>query len=245
MFETALITYLSRINAENNTITIGIPVLNRNNTKEKKIAGMFISTMPLTVQVKENMTITELEQQIGKGHMEIFRHQKYPYSDILKYLREKQNFSGNLYDVMISYQNATTETDAETKWYSNGYSEVPFVVHIDNRDGKSTHTVNVDYQTVVFKYEREVEYIVSCLEYILAQIVNEASTDIKGIDIIPQEEKNLVLEQFNDTYVEYPREKCIHELFIDKAKKTPDKIALVFEDEKFTYKKLDEMSNSL
>lgn len=245
LFETALITYLSRINAENNTITIGIPVLNRNNTKEKKIAGMFISTMPLTVQVKENMTITELEQQIGKGHMEIFRHQKYPYSDILKYLREKQNFSGNLYDVMISYQNATTETDAETKWYSNGYSEVPFVVHIDNRDGKSTHTVNVDYQTVVFKYEREVEYIVSCLEYILAQIVNEASTDIKGIDIIPQEEKNLVLEQFNDTYVEYPREKCIHELFIDKAKKTPDKIALVFEDEKFTYKQLDEMSNSL
>ena len=245
LFETALITYLSRINAENNTITIGIPVLNRNNTKEKKIAGMFISTMPLTVQVKENMTITELEQQIGKGHMEIFRHQKYPYSDILKYLREKQNFSGNLYDVMISYQNARTDTETETKWYFNGYSEVPFVVHIDNRDGKSTHTINVDYQTAVFKDEREVEYIVRRLEYILAQIVNEASTDIKGVDIIPQEEMKLVVEQFNDTYVEYPREKCIHELFIDQAKKTPDKIALVFEDEKFTYKQLDEMSNSL
>lgn len=230
LFETALITYLSRINAENNTITIGIPVLNRNNTKEKKIAGMFISTMPLTVQVKENMTITELAQQIGKGHMEIFRHQKYPYSDILKYLREKQNFSGNLYDVMISYQNAKTDTEAETKWYSNGYSEVPFVVHIDNRDDNNTHTINIDYQTAVFKDEREIEYIVSRLEYILSQIVNETSTDIKGIDIIPQEEKNLVLEQFNETYVEYPREKCVHELFTEQAKKTPDKIALVFEE---------------
>ena len=245
LFETALITYLSRINAENNTITIGIPVLNRNNTKEKKIAGMFISTMPLTVQVKENMTITELAQQIGKGHMEIFRHQKYPYSDILKYLREKQNFSGNLYDVMISYQNAKTDTEAETKWYSNGYSEVPFVVHIDNRDDNNTHTINIDYQTAVFKDEREIEYIVSRLEYILSQIVNETSTDIKGIDIIPQEEKNLVLEQFNETYVEYPREKCVHELFTEQAKKTPDKIALVFEEKKFTYKQLDEMSNSL
>ena len=139
----------------------------------------------------------ELEQQIGKGHMEIFRHQKYPYSDILKYLREKQNFSGNLYDVMISYQNARTDTETETKWYFNGYSEVPFVVHIDNRDGKSTHTINVDYQTAVFKDEREVEYIVRRLEYILAQIVNEASTDIKGVDIIPQEEMKLVVEQFN------------------------------------------------
>lgn len=245
LFETALITYLSRINVENNTITIGIPVLNRNNTKEKKIAGMFISTMPLTVQVKESMTITELAQQIGKGHMEIFRHQKYPYSDILKYLREKQNFLGNLYDVMISYQNATTETDAKTKWYSNGYSEVPFVVHIDNRDDNNTHTINIDYQTAVFKDEREVEYIVRRLEYILAQIVNEASTDIKGVDIIPQEEKKLVLEQFNDTYVEYPREKCIHELFTEQAKRTPDKTALIFEDKKFTYKQLDEMSNSL
>ena len=245
LFETALITYLAKINGENQTITIGIPVLNRSNAKEKKIAGMFVSTMPLAVQVIENMTITELAQQISKGHMEIFRHQKYPYSDILKYLREKQNFSGNLYDVMISYQNAKTDTEAETKWYSNGYSEVPFVVHIDNRDGKSTHTINVDYQTAVFKDEREVEYIVSRLEYIIAQIVYEASTDIKGIDIIPQEEKNLVLEQFNDTYVQYPREKCVHELFTEQAKKTPDKVALIAGEEHLTYCELDRKSDAL
>lgn len=245
LFETALITYLAKINGENQTITIGIPVLNRSNAKEKKIAGMFVSTMPLTVQVIENMTITELAQQISKGHMEIFRHQKYPYSDILKYLREKQNFSGNLYDVMISYQNAKTDTEAETKWYSNGYSEVPFVVHIDNRDGKSTHTINVDYQTAVFKDEREVEYIVSRLEYIIAQIVYEASTDIKGVDIIPQEEKNLVLEQFNDTYVKYSREKCVHELFTEQAERTPDKVALIAGEEHLTYCELDRKSDAL
>ncbi len=245
LFETALITYLSRINAENNTITIGIPVLNRSNTEEKKIAGMFISTMPLTVEVKEDMAITELAEQINKAHIEIFRHEKYPYSDILKYLREKQNFSGNLYDVMISYQNAKTDTEAETKWYSNGYSEVPFVVHIDNRDDNNTHTINIDYQTAVFKDEREVKYIVSRLEYILSQIVSETSTDIKGIDIIPQEEKKLVLEQFNDTYVEYSREKCIHELFTEQAKRTPDKTALVAGEERLTYCELDRKSDAL
>ena len=245
LFETALITYLAKINGENQTITIGIPVLNRSNAKEKKIAGMFVSTMPLTVQVKENMTITELAQQISKGHMEIFRHQKYPYSDILKYLREKQNFSGNLYDVMISYQNAKTDTEAETKWYSNGYSEVPFVIHIDNRDDNNTHTINIDYQTAVFKDEREVKYVVSRLEYILSQIVNETSTDIKGIDIIPQEEKKLVLEQFNDTYVQYPREKCVHEFFTEQAKKTPDRIALITGNKKYTYQEINEKSDAL
>lgn len=54
------------------------------------------------------MTIEELEKEITKGHMDMFRHQKYPYTNILKSLREKQNFSGNLYDVMMSYQNALT-----------------------------------------------------------------------------------------------------------------------------------------
>lgn len=245
LFETALIVYLSRINSENHSITIGVPVLNRSNAKEKKIAGMFVSTMPLTVEVREDMILTELAGQISKGHMDIFRHQKYPYSDILKSLREKQNFSGNLYDVMISYQNAKTDTGADTKWYSNGYSEVPFVMHIDNRDDNNSHTINVDYQTAVFKDEREVEYIVNRMEYILCQIVDETEKSIKEIDIIPQSELVKVVEEFNDTYVEYPREKCVHELFTEQAKKTPDKVALVFEDEKFTYKQLDEMSNSL
>lgn len=196
LFETVLITYLARINTENRTITIGIPVLNRSNAKEKKIAGMFVSTIPLTVDVKEEMEITELAQQISKGHMEIFRHQKYPYSDILKYLREKQNFSGNLYDVMISYQNAKTDTGASTKWYFNGYSEIPFAIHIDNRDSKSIHTINVDYQIAVFKDEREVEYVVNRLEYILEQIVDETAYSIKEVNIVPQTEMKRIIEEF-------------------------------------------------
>lgn len=245
LFETALIIYLSRINPENKSVTIGVPVLNRSNAKEKKIAGMFISTMPLTVNIKGDMTVEELAGQITKGHMDMFRHQKYPYSDILKTLREKQNFSGNLYDVMISYQNAKTDTGANTKWYSNGYSEVPFVIHIDNRDGHCSHTMNVDYQTAIFKDEREVSYIIERLEYILEQIIEAKIKSVKEIDIIPHTEKTRVLKEFNDTYEEYPREKCIHELFAEQAAKTPDRIALVAGKEKYTYRRLDEKTNAL
>lgn len=245
LFETALMIYLSKINQENQGITIGVPVLNRSNVKEKKIAGMFVSTMPLTVALLEEMTTTELAGKITKGHMELFRHQKYPYVDILKTLREKQNFSGNLYDVMSSYQNAKTDTGADTKWYSNGYSEVPFVLHIDNRDGNACHTFNVDYQTAVFQEEAEVQYIIDRLEYILEQITEGAEKCIKDISIVPKQELEKVIHDFNDTYVDYPRDKCVHELFAEQAARTPEKTALVFENQKFTYRQLDEMSNSL
>ncbi len=245
LFETALVIYLSRINQENSSVTIGVPVLNRRNAKEKCIAGMFVSTMPLTVPLNHEITVSDLSKQITRGHMDIFRHQKYPYSAILKSLREKQNFQGNLYDVMISYQNAHTDTVADTKWYSNGYSEVPLIIHIDNRDGHESHTINVDYQTDVFRHEIEIEYIIDRLEYILEQIMEDSSRRVRDINIVPQKEWNKLVNEFNDTYVEYPKEKCVHELFSEQAKKTPDRTALVFEDRKFTYKELDEMSNSL
>ncbi len=244
LFETALIIYLYRINPEITSVTVGVPVLNRSNAKEKEIAGMFVSTMPLTVSVKENMTGLELARQITKEHMNIFRHQKYPYVDILKFLREKHKFSGNLYSAMISYQNAKTDTQADTKWYSNGCSEVPFVMHIDNRDGNTSHTINVDYQTEVFG-EEEIRYILKRLEYVLVQITENKNVTIKEIDILPQKERKRIVCEFNDTYVDYPRNRCVHGLFSEQAARTPDQIALVFEDKRFTYRQLDEMSNSL
>lgn len=245
LFETALVTYLSKINLDNQSVTIGVLLLNRSNVKEKGIAGMFVSTMPLTVRFTGDTIISELEEQITKGHMNLFRHQKYPYVNILKSLRQKHGVSGSLYDVMFSYQNARTDTGADTKWYSNGYSEVPFVLHIDNRDGHDCHTINVDYQTAVFRDETEVEYIIERLEYILKQIVEDDEKRVKDICIIPEQELNQIVREFNDTYVDYTREKCVHELFSEQAKRTPDKIALIFESEKFTYFQLDEMSNSL
>lgn len=244
LFETAIIVYLYKINSQNSSITIGVPVLNRSNVREKEIAGMFVSTMPLTVMISKDMTGLKLVKQITKEHMNIFRHQKYPYENILKFLREKHKISGNLYSAMVSYQNAKTNTQADTKWYSNGYSEIPFVLHIDNRDGNNSHTLNVDFQTDVF-WEEEVDYIIKRLEYILEQIIENGDVLIRNIGIVPEQEWKKVIYEFNDTYIEYPKDRCVHELFSEQAEKTPDKIALVFEDKKFTYRQLDEMSDSL
>lgn len=197
--------------------------------------GMFVSTMPLTVSLEKGMTANDLIERVRYGHMELFRHQKYPLSEILRYLREKKDFQGKLYDVMVSYQNAATGIEAETKWYSNGYSEVPFTIHIDNRDGKESHTITVDYQTAVFSQEEEVVLIIERLWHILSQIIESSGITIDEISILPGQERGRVIEGFNNTYVEYSREKCVHELFTEQAWKTPDKIALVFENREFTY----------
>ena len=245
LFESAIMTYLARINEENTSVTIGIPVLNRSTKKEKSTVGMYISTMPLTVPVSRQMTAAELCEEITSAHREIFRHQKYPYQNILQMIREKYNFSGSLFDVMVSYQNAKTEASGKTEWYSNGYSETPLELHIDNRDSTSHYTVTIDYQTELFSSSAEIELLVNRIVGIIRQIISAPDTTVEQLDILTESEKQKAIYDFNDTAVDYPRDKCVHDLFSEQAAKTPDKVALIFEDEQFTYKQLDEMSNSL
>lgn len=245
LFETAVILYLAKLNPENQTITIGTPVLGRYNIQEKNTVGMFIATMPLSINVSATDTAESLVLCILDGHKELFRHQRYPYSHILHHLRGKHNFTGSLYDVMVSYQNAQTGVDAETEWFSNGYSETPFVLHIDNRDNRNSYTWTVDYQTEVFRQEEEIQLIMARLEYILQQILNDSKAPLAKISIIPATEYQHMIFEFNDTAVEYPRNKCVHELFYEQVVKTPEKSILIFEDQTFTYRQLDEMSNSL
>ena len=243
LFECALFVYLSKLNPENKNIVIGNVVLNRSTLDEKSAVGMFVSTIPMKVAVSQNMTVSELLAHIIQMHTKMLRHQKYPYSQISEYVHKKHGID-SLYQVMFSYQNAQTGIHAVTEWYSNGYSEVPFSIHIDDRDNTMEYKITIDYQTEIFRRE-EIEYIYKRLLYVLEQIISNSVTFIDEINIVPKGEFQKLIYDFNDTAVAYSRDKCIHELFTEQAKRMPNKIALVFEGEKFTYQKLDEMSNSL
>ena len=76
-------------------------------------------------------------------------------------------------------------------------------------------------------------------------MISDGNALLGSIRIMPDSEYKKVVYEFNDTYSDYPRDKCVHELFAEQAKKNPDKTALIFEDTEFTYRQLDEMSNAL
>ena len=51
--------------------------------------------------------------------------------------------------------------------------------------------------------------------------------------------------EWTDTTVAYPRETCVHELFEQQVERTPDAVAVVFEDQELTYRELNERANQL
>ena len=58
-------------------------------------------------------------------------------------------------------------------------------------------------------------------------------------------ERNQLLIEWNRTESPYPKDKCIHRLFEAQAERTPDAVAVVFEDQRLTYRELNERANQL
>lgn len=247
-FMGVLSIYLGRVSLQDEFV-IGTPILNRGNFKEKHTAGMFISVVPFKVSL-ENTTFVDFISKISKDFMSIFRHQKYSYQTLLEDLRKKHGSSiPNLYNVMFSYQNMrsnkqTARSNFDVQWlFSNNISDDLDVHMFDIND---TGNIIMAYDFKTDKYEMDDIYSIhERVLNIINQVLENGAICLNDIEIVTPDEKKKILYKFNDTKVDYPKDKTITELFEEQVNKSPDSTALVFGDNSLTYKELNERANSL
>jgi amino acid adenylation domain-containing protein len=79
----------------------------------------------------------------------------------------------------------------------------------------------------------------------LAAMASEPSGRYELQHLLSAQEWQRMLIEWNDTRAEVGRERCIHELFEAQVERTPDAVALVFEDQYFTYRELNRRTNQL
>lgn len=240
--------YLARINNSNTSI-IGTPVLNRTNFKEKHTAGMFVSTMPFSIKIDFNNNFNTFLEEVTTHQLTFFRHQKYPYSILLEDLKKKYNFSNNLYDMAISYQNARTSKNVSnvkyhSNWFFNNNCSDTLQIHFYDMDNTGTTQIYYDYQTSKLS-EEDIINIHNSINTIISQVLSKPDIMLKDIEIISKEEKDKILNVFNNSFVEHPSHVGIHELIEKIADKYPNNIAVSHNDETITYKELIDKSTMI
>ena len=240
--------YLSRV-SNLDEFVIGTPILNRSNVKEKHTVGMFISVVPFKVQLDYGKSFAEFSSRISADFFNIFRHQKYPYQSLLEDLRKRQSSIPNLYNVVLSYQNMrnnkqSAKTDYEARWTFNGHISDDMEIHFF--DINDTGIINVAYDYKTSKYTSDDIYALhSRILHMINQIIANNNILLKDIEIVTPDEKNKILNEFNNTKLDYPGNKTIVQLFEEQVEKTPEATAVVFENQQLTYKELNEKANSL
>lgn len=248
LFLAALSTYIYRVRNADDFI-LGTPILNRSNFKEKQMVGMFVSVIPIRMKLEDNTKFFDLVKNTGLETMNLFRHQKYPIVKTLENIHSNTDLKGQIYNIIISYQNARSNIvnseSFSTEWLFNGNIQEDLQIHIMDMDNEGVLNINYDYKSDLFDIT-EIKYLHERIMAIIEDGINNIDVNIKDIRIMGQHEENKVLYEFNNTTIDdYPKNMTIVDLFEKQAKKTPDNVALVFEDKQMTYREFNDKSNQL
>jgi amino acid adenylation domain-containing protein len=80
----------------------------------------------------------------------------------------------------------------------------------------------------------------------LVEALQEApERPLRNIEVLPESERRQVVDEWNRTQSEFPADRCIHELLEGQAARTPDAVAVIFEDASLTYAELNARANRL
>src|SRR5712691_5790964 len=80
---------------------------------------------------------------------------------------------------------------------------------------------------------------------VLNAIITDSNQCISALPLLTADEQQLMLSEWNATQADFPKRKCLHELFTDQAKRTPERVAVVLPNSELTYRELNERANQL
>lgn len=237
--------YLANIN-DTNSALVGTPVLNRTNAIEKQTSGMFVSTVPFKIDVDYSLSFSEYIKSISVKQMAIFRHQKYPYLELLESVKRSHDISENLYDFVFSYQNAKdnkNEADVpySSSWITGSQVANSIEAHFYDMDNTGKASIFYNYQTSKFSKQDIRDLHARILNMIKIAL---GDPQLKDIPVVVNTEKSFI-NKYNNTKFNYNKSESLIQLFRKQVRKNKDKTAVIFKGHTMSYAELEKKSNQL
>ncbi|WP_432407296.1 amino acid adenylation domain-containing protein [Wukongibacter sp. M2B1] len=230
-------------------LIIGTLIANRNDSDLEKMIGFFANTMPLRLNVKPSMGFDALLEQVKDRILGLYDNQDVPFEVLVNELQIQREANRNpLFPVLFALQNAQLEAMKvdDTKFQLNimdsDTSKFDFSVQIFEIE--NSLSVKFEYNTDLFKDETMERWQAHFIK-LVEEIANKKYEMISEFEIIPENERELLLDKFNNTEAKYQSGMCIHQLIEEQVMRGPDKTAVAYGDEKITYKELNEKANRL
>lgn len=244
VFYALLALYLSK-KTNKKDIAIETPILNRSGKAEKNTAGMFMNNIPTRISVEPSLDFLTFVNESYRELKKFMRNQRYPYSSILKDFRERHQFSGTLVDVTLNYHNAKLDSVIEYEgiWNYCGSQTNSLSIQVSDRADTGLQELDYDYLLEVFTKE-DIELMHNNMCNLLTDALDNPAKKISELQMLSQDELNKLLVEFNQTDLPYEA-RNVSELFEDQVIKSPDSIAVVFNDKSLTYSELNEEANQL
>jgi amino acid adenylation domain-containing protein len=238
---------LSRLSGQND-IVVGIPAAGQSLLEDEMLVGHCVNFLPLRGHLDNAPSMGAYLDQVKATLLDAYDHQNYTYGRLVRTLSIQRDPSRlPLMEVQFNLERVGADTNFAGLAVEVDPNPKAFVNHdlfwnvIESDQGL---TVDCDYNAHLFDAET-IERWLGHYQILLEGMISEVSRPLSRLPLLSAAEVQRIVTEWNDTTLDYSRQQCVHELFEEQVRRTPDAIAAVFKDEQVSYAELDARANQL
>ncbi|GFZ99055.1 non-ribosomal peptide synthetase [Okeania sp. KiyG1] len=211
------------------------------------VIGNFTNVTVIRDSISGNIKFTDFLTQVSKKVFEKESYKDYPFALLVQQLKLSNLSYSPICQAAFGYykfEKLFNAKELELEYYQLPQQKVDFELSLEAIQLDKSLCIDWKYNSDVLAAET-VTQIAEHFQNLLTAIVENPQTEIDKLAILSDREKQQILVEWNDTKVDYPQGKCIHELFEAQVEKTPNAVAVVLAEEKLTYSQLNIKANQL
>ena len=218
-------------------------------SQEDIIVGSYIpqannldfNTLAFRSCLSGDISFIELSKQVTLLVNEGLEHRDFSWEQLVEKLSATDNLKdAGIFQVMFSLQDADA-IDTPLPINVDEFQSDLALFLVESKEGlKGT----LAYNQELFEGQT-IKRLIGHFENLLAGVVENPHSKVNQLQILSLVEYQQIVREWNNTTVDYPQDKCIHQLFSQQVAKTPDAIAVIFQEQQLTYRELDNRANQL
>ncbi|HDC2601995.1 TPA: amino acid adenylation domain-containing protein [Salmonella enterica] len=238
---------LSRWSGQDDVV-VGSPVAGRMLAETEPMIGFFANTLALRGDLSGDPSFETLLHRTRQTALEAYENQDVPFERIVEVLQPVRDLSRQaIFQVMFGL-------------YSPDHQLQMTGLELEGREGR-THRAKIDLNLELTETANEVsghiEYLTglwdeetmlrfsSHLLNVLRDVAVDSTRRLSGVDMLGEQQRYQLLTSFNATRAGYPTGYLLHHLFERNAQENPQRLALVFRQQSYTYGELNRRANRL
>ncbi len=235
--------------ANQRDVVFGVPVANRTRPEVLDLIGFFVNSLVVRTHLDPELTFSDLLGEFKQTCLDAFSNQDVPFEHIVSSLNPTRSPSHNpmfqcMFQLLIDPADELSlpGLKVQSLEHENHVSQFDLSLDISEKDGQLVAAY--EYNTDLFDkdtIERWAQHYVNLLKGVLAA----PDTSVFAHPMLDETERRLLVTEFNDAPGTFRVELCVHEIFEFQADRSPDSVALVFEEQSLTYRELNQQANCL
>lgn len=243
---------LARLSGQEDLV-IGTPVANRRHSDIEGLIGLFVNTLALRLDLSCSPTVGRLLDRVKAQALAAQEHQDIPFEKVVELIQPVRSLSQSpVFQVMFIWQNTPKGARGRMEFPGLVIVSLERAPHIFSkvdltlalRETEGTIVGGVEYATSIFE-RSTIERYLGYFKRLLEGMVADEKQAVDCLPMLSEAERRQVLFNFNETEAEYPKDKCVHELFEEQVAKSPEATAVRFEDISVTFQQLNRRANQL